>query len=141
MSHLTDFIVVDVRHCAVTPVRCKDFAVALKKAGLQVARIDFAEVASGISIVVYEFGLFEPPAKQKYFSINGNLYAGNALLFGHDKIGETINLTEPPPVTFYSSGEAVERAIGTGEIKRPVISVNGRAIWQWPAPAPKEYTR
>jgi hypothetical protein len=35
---------------------------------------------------------------------------------------------------FYKDADAVERAIQRDEIDRPVVSVNGAVLWQWPQP-------
>lgn|SRR5215510_13413335 len=94
------------------------------------------------SIVVYEFGLFTPVADQHYFATGGRLYAGNAVLYGFNEIGETVDVVEPlPDVTFFADAPAVELAIAARVIPRPRMSANGMVIWEWPNPAPVHMQR
>jgi len=65
---------------------------AEEAAGLEAGHVDFGSVARGVGIVVFEFGLFDPPDKQRYFSINGGLYAGKAVLYAYGDDGETIDI-------------------------------------------------
>jgi hypothetical protein len=91
----------------------------------------------GIGIVVYEYSLFVPVDEQRWFSIGGKLYGGNALLYGFDAGGETCEFDPPPPVVFYGSADAVEAAITRGEVERPIMAVNKAVYWRWPEPQPR----
>lgn len=93
--------------------------------------------AHGIAIMVYEYGLFEPPEQQSFFGLAGRLYAGNAVLYAFNAGGDTVDLKVYPRVMFMPSVRAVERNIQLGLIQRPIMSANDVVIWQWPAPAPK----
>jgi hypothetical protein len=59
--------------------------------------------------------------------------AFNAVPFGHDDKGETIDLIEAkvPPVLWMPNAAAVER-IELGLVERPQARVNGAVVWQWP---------
>jgi hypothetical protein len=87
----------------------------------------------GLAIVVYEFGLLEPPETQSFFHIQGNLFCGNAVLYGFDVRGETCNVPILPRTTFMPNAAAVERLIQLGFVRRPQTTVNGAVVWQWPA--------
>jgi len=109
---------------------------ALQSVGLNSRQIDFGclkrpDMTPGISIVVYEFGLKEPPQDQHFFAIGRSLFAGNAVLFAFDDVGSTIDLEQMPPVLFFRDHHEVERSIEEDIIDRPEISVNGRVLWQW----------
>jgi hypothetical protein len=89
-------------------------------------------------LTVAEFGMFEPPDKQNYFSIGTRLFAGNAALYGFDARGETVNFALISlPVRFYESHCEVEAAIVAGAIERPCMRVNDTVFWQWPSRAPE----
>lgn len=84
----------------------------------------------GISIVVDGFSLFKPASGQRYFAIGRTLYGGNALLYGFDEAGETVDLEEVPLVVFMTAA-GVEDAIRRGQIDRPSSSINGKRFWEW----------
>ena len=126
------FAVINVDQKIVGVIECDDLLEAQQLAGL--GKVDHGVVAPGIGIVVDEFGLFTPPDKQSYFAINGRLYAGNAVLYGFDKKGESVDLSQVPAVLFMPSARAVERNIELGTVLRPEISVNGVVTWRWPDP-------
>jgi hypothetical protein len=102
--------------------------------GLKRGEIDFGSINRKMGIVVYEYGLFTPPAQQDYFSINGHLYAGNAVLFANDEQGETITLDSLPLITWFKNADAVEKAIHCGNVQRPRIATNDKVLWLWPQP-------
>lgn len=89
----------------------------------------------GIMIVVDEFGLFKPKHQQRYFAIGRQLFGGNAVLYGFNEIGESVDLVEMPVVLFMSL-TGVEDAIARGQIDRPSSAVNGDQYWAWPEPSP-----
>jgi hypothetical protein len=119
----------------------KTITAAYRAIGLEPGKTDHGPIGREFGIVIYEFGLFEPPDKQFYFSIGTRLYGGNALVYKVDEGGETIDMTRPPwPIYYYRSGrDAIEQAIALGHIDRPEMSVNGEVFWQWPEPALKHW--
>jgi hypothetical protein len=128
------FQIIDSDKASVRSFKCATLNEAMVAAGLEPGHVDFGGVCEGISLVVFEFGLYMPKEKVRFFSIGKSLYVGNAVLFGHDQSGETIDLPSPPPVMFYRDHSAVERSIARGEIDRPQIAVNGAVLWRWPEP-------
>lgn len=120
-------------------VYAKDFDTindALVDAGLQPGAVDHGALAPGLGYVVYEYGLFEPPATTAYCSIAGQLIPGATVLYRYDSEGETVDLMRSaiPDVRFYLGVNDVESAIYSGEVERPVIAVNGEVLWRWPEP-------
>jgi hypothetical protein len=114
-----------------------DLDIALRTAGLDGRGVDHGLISYGfhrIGIIVYEFGLFLPPSEQSYFSINAQLYAGNAVLYGTDDSGATVDLRAMPDVFFMPNQGAVERSIELGLVHRPYMAVNDHVTWQWPQP-------
>jgi hypothetical protein len=119
---------------------------AMPEAGLKPGHVDFGTVRRdvdtrrGVGIIVYEFGLFDPPGQQSYFVIANRLTAGNAVLFAYDEIGDTVSMAagELPPITYVNGENEIEAAIQRGQISRPTMSINGQLFWQWPQPAPKD---
>lgn len=123
-------------------VEAENEVAALALAGLDPGGVDSGLIsrAHGLSIFVYEFGLFEPVEKTHYFSIKTHLYAGNAVVFSFDEAGETIDFdpTSMPEVVFYPDVAAIERAIKNREIERPRMGVNDKELWRWPDAPPAE---
>lgn len=103
--------------------------------------VDHGVLATGLGYVVYEFAMFVPPAQQSYFGLCGRLIAGPAVLYGFNKLGDTIPLrrSEIPDVSFYLGVNDIEAAIERGEITRPYMEINNIRLWQWPHPAPKGF--
>jgi hypothetical protein len=128
------FQIIDSDKASVRSFKCASLDQAMVAAGLTPGQVDFGGVSENTSIVVFEFGMFLPKEKCRFFSINRSLYVGNAVLFGHDERGETIDLPSPPPVIFYRDYSSVEQAINWNQIDRPQISVNGTVLWRWPEP-------
>ena len=91
--------------------------------------VDHGHISRALSIIVDGSGLRKP--NQAYFTIAGQLFAGNAVLYATDIAGETIDLDAWPPIAFMSSIAIVERNIELGLIQRPTISVNGKVVWAW----------
>jgi hypothetical protein len=89
----------------------------------------------GIGIIVDGFSLFKPPDQQRYFIINRALYGGNAILYGFEENGESVDLAMVPEV-FFLSLAGVEEAIASGRIQRPFMAINDERFWEWPGPAP-----
>jgi hypothetical protein len=126
------FQIIDSDKASVRSFKCATLNEAMIAAGLEPGHVDFGSVGENISIVVFEFGLFLPREKARFFSIQRALFVGNAVLFGHDQRGETVDLPSPPPVMFYRDHLAVEQAINWNQIDRPQIAVNGTVLWRWP---------
>jgi len=118
-------------------IDASSFEVALDVAELAAVGRDHGMITRNLAIVVYEYGLFEPPGQQYYFALGGRLYAGNALLYACDEAGETIDLTACPEPTFFKDAAEVEAAIYMGAVARPTRSFNERIVWQWPNPPPE----
>lgn len=112
-----------------------DLRQAQRRAGI--TNVDHGGIAPGVGITVYQFGLFVSPAKQRYFAIARQLFAGNAVLYGFDERGESVDLLMLPQVYFLPGAAAVERSIALGLIQRPQMSVNGEVTWEWPSDPPK----
>lgn len=108
--------------------------------GLSPGNVDHGVVVPGIGIVVDGFSLFVPPEHQRYFTIGRRLYGGNAILYGFDGAGETIDILAAlernmmPPVIFISVA-GIKRAIAADQIDQPIVAVNGLKTWEWPAPS------
>jgi hypothetical protein len=126
------FVTIDATEMRVELVSARGTQECYKLVGLDPKKVDHGTAATGVAIVVHGLGLWENPETTKYFSIGSKLFAGNAVLYGYDAEGETINLNEKPPVIFYRSHYEVEAAIQRGEIERPCMLINGETIWQWP---------
>ena len=133
-----NFFTIDPSTQTIATIDVDDVWDAFLRAGLKRGRIDFGIVSrcngKSVNIVVGEDGLINPHFDGKYFSLSGQLYAGPAVLFLANEVGDTVSFPEPsikPPVTFYRDAAAVERAIKAGEINRPQTSINGIVIWEW----------
>lgn len=118
-----------------------DLSAALAAVGLHIGEVDFGSLMPDHSIVVYEFGLFEPPAQQHYFALGKNLYAGNAVVFAEvegesgDVSKECWNLLRSN-LHWFGGMQEVEKAIDQEQIIQPSIKVNGEVVWVWPQPRP-----
>jgi len=137
------FATVEPHLCQARIVGFKSLFAAERAIGLEPNKIDFAIVSRdrdrGIGIIVFEYGLFVPPHQQAYFAIEQRLYAGNALLYAFNQVGETIDFEPPLPfIDFFNGALDVEQAIHDGRIVRPQMLLNGKVIWSWPAERPKE---
>ena len=131
------FYAIKPADCAIEAIEASEPWEAYKTLGLDRMGVDHGVVArvadgGGVGIVVYEFSLFVPVNEQRWFSIMGQLFGGNALLYGFDVHGETCDFDPPPPVVFYRSADEVEAAIARGEVKRPQMAVNQNVLWRWP---------
>ena len=110
---------------------------AFADANIKRGNVDFGTLGNLrdllISIVVFEFGLLQPPDQGHFFSIGEGLFAEGAVIFAADEEGETVSMKgiPDPPVTFYRSHLEVEAAIARCEVKRPQTAVNGKVLWRW----------
>jgi hypothetical protein len=138
------FGIIDTEARSMTRWECADLEEAKMLARMN-KNVDFGTILPvpspdgvGISIVVYEFGLYAPVDQIKYFSINKRLFAGNAVLYGYDYEGCTVDLPQTPlEIEYYENFEAVTRGVSRGVVVQPSISVNGVVKWRWPQPGPE----
>jgi hypothetical protein len=109
---------------------------AAKQAGLESGQIDHGMLlrdrGGGIAYFCYQFAMFVPVEKQRYFSIGRRLIAGAALIYAFNEAGEERDLVKMPPIIFYRDAAQVEKAIAARNIDRPTMTVNDRQIWAWP---------
>jgi len=120
---------VDPSQCNAILIEASSFESALLMVGLNPGKVDHGNITSGLSIVVDEFSLKQTP--QRYFAIGQGLYGGRALLYAHDRGGNTVSLRELPSIFWFGSDYAVEMAITAGQVKRPQFAVNGEVFWEW----------
>lgn len=133
------YLKIDAALHKVEPIEATTFREAERMCGLEPGAVDFATLVlnsdhSGLSIVVYEYGLFRPPVNSHYFSIGRRLYEGDALVFAFAAGGATVDIGKQVIAPrWFATGQEVEAAIERGEIDRPK-RYDG---WQWPQPAPQ----
>jgi hypothetical protein len=132
------FVTINPKARSIDTVEARELRDALVTAGLDPDKVDHGSLGRHAGYVVYEFGMFIPPARQSYFSIMNLLIAGNCVLYGVDPTGETIDLmkSQIPTPSWYLGVNDVEHAIIFGKVRRPEMRVNGAIVWQWPQPAP-----
>jgi hypothetical protein len=129
----TKFVIVNPKAKALIAMYCDDVDEIYSFAGLPPLEVDHGVVRPGIGVVVYEFGLFADPKDISYFAMEGQLFAGNAVLYGYDvKSGETRDVEDIPVPLWLEGQEGVEAAIAAGLVARPIMAVNGVVTWQWP---------
>ena len=120
-------------------VDVSDVREAVVQAGLHPDRTDHGLIyrdyrVGGVARICYEFALFVPAQRQRYFSVQHFLCAGPHVLYQFDAEGETVDLTALPPVIFYRDASEVERAIDAQIVERPQMSINNEVLWRWPDP-------
>ena len=134
------YIIIDPAARVALPEDHPSFDSALRSAGLDPKAVDHGTVGEGLGIVVYEYGLFKPTETSAYFTINGRLFEGPAVLYGYDKAGETVEArTSPSQPILFRTADEVEAEIVGGRVNRPTMSVNGRVLWQWPQRPPSGF--
>jgi hypothetical protein len=130
------FGVVDPRCIRAELINAPNWADAAKQTGLESGHIDHGMLVrdrdGGIAYFCYQFAMFVPVEKQRYFSIGRRLIAGSALIYAFNEAGEERDLVEMPPIIFYRDAAQVEKAIAAGNIDRPTMTINGQQIWAWP---------
>jgi hypothetical protein len=136
------FVIIKPAERTVEDVEAAEPHDVFERVGLERLRTDSgiigrpSEKHAGVGIFVFEFGMFIDPAEQHYFAFGSKLFAGNAVLYGFDEAGETIDVLPAKNIrsiiTWFSDCHAVEHAIRTGQITRPQLVVNGVKEWQWP---------
>jgi hypothetical protein len=140
------FVAIDVRTASVELVEADDLTDVYARVGLDAGRVDhgsiyyYRDTGDTLNIVVYEAGLFKGDAG-RYFSVGSHLYEGGAVMYAADHTGNTVPLGVKPPIVFYRDAGEVERAIASGEVTRPVRSINGEVTWQWPEVRGMEMTK
>jgi hypothetical protein len=125
------FATIQPRYKKIDVVDVPELVDAERAVGLKPGEVDFGTINGRLSIVVYEYSLLAKPSEQSYFAIRGALYAGNAVIFGTDDEGSTVDVGPLPPVTFFEDAEAVSRAIALGRVERPRVAVNDATLWAW----------
>lgn len=116
---------------------------AWDSAGLQAGCLDFGQIDKHTAFCVYEFGLFVDPSEQHYFALGRSLIAGNAVCFGVNEFGDTVDFEsfDDLDIRFFDDSEHVKAALASGLIDRPQCAVNSIIIWQWPDSPPPEFIR
>jgi hypothetical protein len=129
------YVLIDPVARTATTVDYPDLRDAERAAGLDPDHVDHGMLTPSIAYVVYEFGLFAPPAEQHYFAIGNTLIAGATVLYGVNAWGESVDLMRStiPDIRWFLGASDVEAAIAAGEIVRPRTAVNGEVTWQWSA--------
>jgi hypothetical protein len=128
------FVIIRPDEFTVTIEEHDDVPAAKRAAGLD--RVDHATLAPGVGMFVYEFGLLEDPAQQHFFSLDGDLYAGGAVIYRENPDGDLDDVPGVPPIVFLGRGAArAEAAIERGTLRRPETAVNGQVLWRWPPKA------
>ena len=128
------YIIINPKAETVKIVDCESLDKATHEAGLEPLRVDHGTIAQGLSAVVYEYSLFE---SEHYFAIGGQLFGGNAVLYGYNQEGKTIDITFSQLnkverwILFYHGPEQIEAAIADNTVVRPKVKVNDELIWQW----------
>lgn len=127
---MTQFLHIDPKARTVKIVEAKEWQDV--SPNLKRTEVDFGTVMPGVSIIVYEYGLLE--GSGPYFALMGQLYSGDAVLYGYDEAGETIDMPDIPQLfapEWLADKIEVELAIMAGIVERPVSTVNGAVFWQW----------
>src|SRR5215472_15463364 len=115
------FGLIDPHNARTEIVEANDWPDVAKTVGLESGRTDYGTLGrypegGGIGYFCYEFGLYIPVEKQRYFSVGNRLVAGAAVLYGFNEMGETVDLERMPSVIFYRDAHEVEDAIRSGRI-------------------------
>lgn len=127
----------------------RDHHLALRSVGLDPLKCDHGIVRvtmnGGISVIVGEFGLFDPQAE--LWLCCGRMFAGPAILYQFDERGDMVDLDKlryGDPIHDFGivpvNRAAAMELIEAGTIARPQHRLNGEVMWQWPDPMP-EYLR
>jgi hypothetical protein len=143
------FAIVNPERQTVEIINSRNTDAVIHYAGLRRGEIDFGTISlnpdfSGLSIIVYEFGLLKHDPltrklieKRAMFSLYRKLYAGCAVIFAFDGHGETASLDMPASdlirdVIWLATEAEVEKAISAKLVDRPWTGVNGKVHSQWP---------
>jgi len=118
---------------------------ACDKLGLPSGELDHGIVGQthdyNVCIFVYEYGLVRPQHPNGWWSLNGQLFNGPAVLYAANNEGETIDIPQvlrngspshlEQHIIWIGDKEHVERLIQMGEINRPQTFINGESVWSW----------
>jgi hypothetical protein len=136
------FVIVRPKDRAIEEVEAKEPNEVYQRAGLEHLKVDHGVIGratdkhSGLAIIVHEHSLFVDPAEQHYFAFGSKLYGGNAILYGFNEAGDTIDVLPAANlrgiITWFRDCHAVETAIRAGHITRPRVTADGMTLWQWP---------
>lgn len=121
-------------------IEVSTLAKALAAAGLQPEKVDHGTIIRDpgygcLARVCYEWSLYVPHEKQRYFSVGRHLCAGPHVLYRTNDAGVTVNLNDMPPVMFFRDVEQAEVAIESNVIDRPYVAFGDKLLWSWPEPA------
>lgn len=130
-------IIIDPYDATVRYERVGTDTYALRNAILVTGGLDYGNLGGGLSIWVYEFGLIEYVPGIRFFTLaNHQLYAGRAIITGHDEWGESVDVPqglEPSlGVRFLGDLKSTRLAVENGEVDAPQVKVNGIVHWTWP---------
>lgn len=134
------FLLIDPKARRVHVEWFPDLHFAELEAGLEPNEVDHGAVARNLSIVVYQFSLFVPPAEQFYFSVGASLFGGSAVMYQTDAAGETVDFNttistamfpNPGWLRWYRNLDEIEAAISGGTVKRPCTMLNDTPVWTW----------
>lgn len=133
---MTIFAIIEPRLRRIRTGDFVDYKAAVLDAGLKLGELDFGTVASwpdgrSLSIIVYEYGLLKDKSDPKgYFSFNGRLFNGNAVLFASPALAQHFE-SDCTHFHWYANVDEVEAAIAAGEVARPQSAINGEVFWEW----------
>lgn len=147
-------IIINPDEKTIEMVETGSFEEALKRAGLKSGEVDWSGMGHTkdgrhITLMAYEFGLrpeWGPGQEFTYCRIGRQMYAGNLLLFAADHEGENADMKDDELellrkyMEWLPTKEACEAAITAGRLDRPVMSINGKIVWQWNVENGKEAT-
>ena len=137
---MTKFVIVRPEERAVETIEAPTLQAAEDAAGLHPMSTDHGVIAKpwdgmpGIAFVVYEYSFFVNRGEQSFFAIGSRLIAGNAVFYGFDEAGETVDMPPFERPRWFANANEVEAAIAAGDIIRPR---NSGLDWEWPQPRPE----
>lgn len=131
------FLVIDPQKREVRSVEAEGFD-ALRGTELGKVGLDFSSTPiRGLTLAIYEYSLVKPLPGAEYWSWNGHLFCGTAILYWVDEGGETVSVPPEldenvrPTWLMTADPNEVERKIERGEVRRPFTAVNGVRVWEW----------
>jgi hypothetical protein len=112
---------------------------------LDVDIIDIVGLGDTFCMVVDDEGLLDESGAQRYFTMHGDLYAGNALIIGTNDEGDLCSLSElsglamnhaTHNITFVGDAGGAEGAIEEGAVRRPMSTFQAgddppQVLWEW----------
>src|SRR5215831_669833 len=135
---MTRVLIIRAAERKIEPFVVDEVHEAYATAGLPTGKLEHSIVrrpngdAPGIGIFVDKSALTVHQEKQSYFVLADKLYGGNAVLYGFDETGQTVDAPSMV-VRWYSDQYEVEQALRRGEVQRPVIkNESNDVVWRWP---------